>query len=182
CWAVNGLLLSKIMSWPCPRCAKPFVYSFWNSWPTSHCKHCGLEFGSHHLGILNDEFKEVSEDGAIVSSNHDHDRIRSEVCDMSTQANGGTFSPLEIHLPAEPRTKWQREYTAFRRLLPQLLASERGKYVAVHEEQVIDTDRDEMALIARVLVKIGNVDFHVGLVTDASEPVYRSGVVRNLTT
>ena len=79
-----------------------------------------------------------------------------------------------------PRNKWEREYRAFRHLLPQLLATHRGRYVAVHDGQVIDADADEMALILRVLGRRGNVDVHVGLVTDRPEPVYRSGVVRDV--
>jgi hypothetical protein len=57
--------------------------------------------------------------------------------------------------------------------------SDRNQYVAVHSEQVIDSDADEMALILRVLARMGNVDIHVGLVTDQPPPVCRSGVVRN---
>jgi hypothetical protein len=99
---------------------------------------------------------------------------------MNSQINPAKLSPPEFRWPPPPRTKWEREYGAFRRLLPQLLQTQSGKYVAVHEERVIDTDADEMALIARVLAKIGNVDFHVGRVTDEPERVYRSGIVRNL--
>ena len=80
--------------------------------------------------------------------------------------------------PTAPRSKWEREYRAFLGLLPQLLLTQHGKYVAVHEERVIDSDTDEMSLIMRVLARLGNVDIHVGLVTDQPEPVYRSGVVR----
>ena len=50
----------------------------------------------------------------------------------------------------------------------------------LREEDWLDCDTDEMALILRVLAKVGNVDVHVGLVTDQPEPVYRSGVVRAL--
>jgi hypothetical protein len=79
-----------------------------------------------------------------------------------------------------PRSKWEREYRAFQRLLPQLLLTEYGQYVAIHEERVIDSDLDEMALITRVLARIGNIDIHVGLVTDQPAAVYRSGVVRDV--
>jgi hypothetical protein len=99
---------------------------------------------------------------------------------MTTQPETGTLITPEFHWPPPPRTKWKREYLTFRRLLPQLLLTRRGQFVAIHEEQVIDCDRDEMALIGRVLAQVGNVDIHVGLVTDQPEPVYRSGVVRNL--
>jgi hypothetical protein len=99
---------------------------------------------------------------------------------MSNHAETTTLTPPAFHWPPPPRSKWEREYRAFQQLLPQLLLTERGKYVAIHEGQVIDSDCDEMALIARVLAQIGNVDIHVGLVSDQPEPVYRSGVVRDL--
>jgi hypothetical protein len=60
------------------------------------------------------------------------------------------------------------------------MLTDRGHFVAIHEEQVVDKDIDEMALITRVLAKVGNVDIHVGLVTNQPEPTYRSGVVRDL--
>jgi hypothetical protein len=100
---------------------------------------------------------------------------------MSNQMNSTILTPPEFRWPPPPRTKWEREYQAFRRLLPNLLPTERGRFVAIHDEQVVDSDLDEMALIARVLGRLGNVDIHVSLVTDAPEMVYRSGVVRDLT-
>ena len=60
------------------------------------------------------------------------------------------------------------------------MTATRGTYVAIYDEKVIDSDAEEMALILRVLAKVGNVDIHVGLVTEQPEPVYRSGVVREL--
>jgi hypothetical protein len=99
---------------------------------------------------------------------------------MPTRPETGALKTPEFHWPPPPRTKWEREYRAFERLLPQLLLTRRGQFVAIHEEQVLDCDCDEMALIGRVLALVGNVDIHVGLVTDQPEPVYRSGVVRDL--
>jgi hypothetical protein len=99
---------------------------------------------------------------------------------MAKQADTATLTPPPIPWPPPPQSKWECEYEVFRRLLPQLLLSERGKYVAIHEKRVIDSDVDEMALITRVLARLGNVDFHVGLVTDEPERVYRSGIVRDL--
>jgi hypothetical protein len=83
-----------------------------------------------------------------------------------------------IELTVSPRTKWEREYQAFRRLLPQLLTTHRGKYVAIHDEQVVDSGDEKLALALRVLDKIGNVAIHVGLVTEEAESVSRSGVRR----
>ncbi len=77
-----------------------------------------------------------------------------------------------------PRTKWEREYQAFLRLLPQLLETHRGKYVAVHDEQVVDSGDDSLSVALRVLARVGNVDIHVGLVTEEPERVSRSGIVR----
>jgi hypothetical protein len=85
-----------------------------------------------------------------------------------------------IDPPRPPSSKWDQEYQSFRRLLPQLLATHRGCYVAIHEGQVVDSGDDKLALAVRVLAKIGNVAIHVGLVTEEPEPVARSGVRREL--
>ena len=99
--------------------------------------------------------------------------------DMTMQNVSATLPAPTVAWPP-PRGKWEREYRAFQRLLPQLLATDRGNYVVVHHEHVIDRDADETALILRVLAQIGNVDVHLGLVTDQPARVYRSGVVRVL--
>jgi hypothetical protein len=91
--------------------------------------------------------------------------------------------PTTLPAPAlEPiasmHTKSEREYQAFRRLLPQRLASHPGRDVAVHEGQVVDSGDDKLALALRVLARVGNVPIHVGLVSTEPEPVARSGVRR----
>src|SRR5262249_6312662 len=91
-----------------------------------------------------------------------------------------TLPPPAVDLPPAPRNKWEREYQAFQRLLPQLLTSHRGQYVAVHNEQVVDSGDDKVALALRVLAKVGNVAIHVGRVTEEPQPVARSGVRRDL--
>lgn len=48
---------------------------------------------------------------------------------------------FEVPIPA--RSKWDQEYQAFRRLLPQLLATYRGRYVAIHGGQVADSEDDK---------------------------------------
>ena len=43
------------------------------------------------------------------------------------------FDAPEITLPSPPDDKFHREQRAFFRLLPELLKTHRGQYVAVHE-------------------------------------------------
>lgn len=87
--------------------------------------------------------------------------------------------PPEALFPP-PRNKWEREYRAFQRLLPELLKTHRGKYVAIHEERVFDSGDDRLELIFRVLPKVGGVSIHVGHVTEEPEPICRSGIIRDL--
>lgn len=47
-------------------------------------------------------------------------------------------------LPVPPEDKWRREQRAFRQLLPELLKTHRGKYVAVHEGQVVGSGDDKL--------------------------------------
>ena len=55
-------------------------------------------------------------------------------------------SPFEREFAA-----FEREVAAFERLLPALLESQEGNYVAVLDGQVIDADADEFALARRML-------------------------------
>jgi hypothetical protein len=73
---------------------------------------------------------------------------------------------VEVLVPVVELDKGEREYRAFLRLLPQLLVSHRGQYVAIHEGEVVDFDADDIALIRRVHARFGYVPICVGLVTD----------------
>ena len=57
---------------------------------------------------------------------------------------------FDVSVPIAVLSKGDREYNAFVRLLPGLLATHRGKYVAVHDSQVVDCDDNDVALIRRV--------------------------------
>ncbi len=82
-------------------------------------------------------------------------------------------APQMGHLPPRDDSAWRREYRAFLRLLPNLTPQYRGQYVAVHNEQVVDHDPSDVALVQRVIGKIGYVPMHVGLVTDKPRPPAR---------
>jgi hypothetical protein len=88
--------------------------------------------------------------------------------------------PVEVDLSQPPPSKFERERRAFFRLLPQLLTTHRGEYVAIHDEQVVDHGPERLPVAMRVLQRVGNVDIYVGLVSDQPEAVSRSGVRRDL--
>jgi hypothetical protein len=75
--------------------------------------------------------------------------------------------------PGAPEDKWHRERRAFWRLLPELLKTHRGKYVAVHNGQVVESGDDEVALALRAYRQHGYVPIYVGLVTDEPPRVER---------
>jgi hypothetical protein len=66
-----------------------------------------------------------------------------------------TPPPIDVVVPVPLPDKGEREYQAFLRLLPQLLEKHRGQYVAIHEEQVVDSDTDDIALVQLVHARIG---------------------------
>lgn len=81
--------------------------------------------------------------------------------------NKALDTSIAIELPTPALPKAEREYRAFLRLLPGLLTTHQGKHVAIHNEQVVDCDADDVALILRVQSKVGYVPIYVGLVTEA---------------
>src|SRR6185369_791179 len=78
----------------------------------------------------------------------------------------------EVHLLAPTMSKGDREHQVFLRMLPELLKSHCGQYVAIHEEKLVDSDCDDIALVQRVHAKFGYVPIHVGLVAEV-QPVNR---------
>lgn len=76
-------------------------------------------------------------------------------------------------LPKPQETKWQREYRAFLGLLPELLATHRGRHVAIHEGRVVGVGDDRIQLAMEVWGKYGYVPIHIGLVTTDPPPVER---------
>jgi hypothetical protein len=79
----------------------------------------------------------------------------------------------EVVLPPPPEDKWRREYRAFLRMIPELLKTHRGKYVAIHEEKVVESGDDLIPVALRAYERHGYVPIYVGLVTDEPPPVIR---------
>ncbi len=84
-----------------------------------------------------------------------------------------TFPAPVIELPVPPKNKWEREYRAFLRLLPELLKTHRGQYVAVHEGQVVDSGDDKLELAMKVYAEHGYVPIYVGFVAERPLPAER---------
>jgi hypothetical protein len=90
-----------------------------------------------------------------------------------------TETPIfEVRFPEAPMpSKIERERRAFLRLLPDLLKTHRGQYVAVHDEQVVDSGPARLELVMRVQARL-RTGIYVGLVSEQAEPVQRSGLRR----
>jgi hypothetical protein len=86
---------------------------------------------------------------------------------------------LEVQLPEPELTKYERERRAFFRLLPELLQTHRGQYVAIHDEQVVESGPERLPLAMQVWERVGNVPIYVARVTVEPEPVLRSGIIRD---
>lgn len=85
---------------------------------------------------------------------------------------------IEITLPPPPLRKLEREQRAFFRLLPQLLQTHRGQWVAIHQETVAGCGADQLEVALRFWREVSKEEVYVGLVTEEPEPVIRSGIVR----
>ncbi len=73
------------------------------------------------------------------------------------------YERLVAQRGVEQKTAWReeqeqifnREQAAFARMKPELLKTHRGKFVAIHNERLVDSDADEFALANRVYDKFG---------------------------
>ena len=84
---------------------------------------------------------------------------------------------FEVVLPEPEPTKFERERRAFFRLLPELLSTHRGQYVAIHDEQVVDSGPGRIDVVFRAQAKVqGGV--YVGLVSPEPLRILRSGIRR----
>jgi hypothetical protein len=69
-------------------------------------------------------------------------------------------------LPAPVEDKWRREQRAFHHLLPTLLATHKGDYVAIHEEKVVESGPDKLEVAGKAYARFGYIPIFVSLVTD----------------
>ena len=92
----------------------------------------------------------------------------AQFCDGIEGAMNTTtvFEPPVLTTPSLDG-KWNREYAAFLRMLPELLQSHRGQYVAIHEGRVVASGLDKIAVARESYRQFGPVEILVRLVTDA---------------
>lgn len=69
--------------------------------------------------------------------------------------------------------RWAREYGAFIRLLPELLKTHRGRFVAVHDAGAVAVANTFKDAALEAYKRVGYVPLHVGLVSEAPLPPVR---------
>ncbi len=82
-----------------------------------------------------------------------------------------TQAAPDLELETVPTAIWESEHAAFIRLLPSLLATHEGLYVAVHHGCVIAEGHDQVDVAKRAYATAGYVPIYVGLVT--TDPPHR---------
>ena len=63
--------------------------------------------------------------------------------------------------------KWLREERAFFLMLPELLKTLRGKWVAIHEEKVIETGETMRSVLLNVRKRLPNTEVYIQYVEDS---------------
>ena len=81
--------------------------------------------------------------------------------------------PATLASAAEHRLAWERERLAFWQMKEPLLDEYAGRYVAIHEGRVVDSDENEAVLAERVYRQCGYVPVYVQLVTPGPLPTRR---------
>jgi uncharacterized protein DUF5678 len=84
-----------------------------------------------------------------------------------------TLPAPDLRFKDATHAAWDEERHAFLRLLPMLLPTHRGRYVAVHKGGVIADGPDQVEVAKRAYALVGYVPIYVGLVTDEpTRPVH----------
>jgi hypothetical protein len=68
--------------------------------------------------------------------------------------------------PLPTDEKWERERLAFYRLLPQLMQTHRGHFVAIHEERVVACGSNVVEVATQAYREHGDVPIYCGWVSD----------------
>ena len=77
-----------------------------------------------------------------------------------------TLPAPDLDLKETKHSAWENERRTFFRLLPTLLATHQGQYVAVHLGRVIAEGVDQIEVALQAYALAGYVPIYVGLVTN----------------
>ncbi len=77
-----------------------------------------------------------------------------------------TLPAPDLALVETTPAAWENERRAFLRLLPTLLSTHLGQYVAVHQERVIAAGPDQIEVAKQAYTQAGYFPIYVGLVTN----------------
>ena len=78
-----------------------------------------------------------------------------------------------VSLPANSNERWRRERLAFQQLLPRLLEDSAGKFVAIHEGQVVVCGDDKISVAQQAYSLCGYVPIYVGHVSAEPQMLIR---------
>jgi len=84
-----------------------------------------------------------------------------------------TLPAPDLALPHPTSGAWEAERDAFFRLLPNLLSSHRGRFVAVYQGNIVAEGCDQVEVAAQAYERVGYVPVYVGRVSVEPEPPVR---------
>jgi hypothetical protein len=85
-------------------------------------------------------------------------------------------------LEASLDDKWRREQRAFRQLLPELLRTHPGQFVAIHEGRVVESGDDKIDVARRAYARFGYIPIFISRVIAGPLAIRRSCVGRRMPT
>lgn len=97
-------------------------------------------------------------------------RTRRPIADVLIDVVADAFPRFYVS-PDRPRM--EAEQQAYESHRETILADYEGEYVAVHEGQVVDHDRNEIELVRRIITRFPAGVVHIRLVTQEPEPELR---------
>lgn len=84
-----------------------------------------------------------------------------------------TLPAPNVSMPIVSDERWLRERSAFQKLLPGLLATSAGQFVAIHNGRVVASGGDKIRAAQQAYAQCGYVPIYVGHVVDKPLPISR---------
>ncbi|MBC7815395.1 MAG: hypothetical protein IAG10_00685 [Planctomycetaceae bacterium] len=84
-----------------------------------------------------------------------------------------TLPAPDVSPPIVSDERWFRERSAFLKLLPSLLTTSAGEFVAIHNERVVAKGDDKIRVARQAYAQCGYVPIYVGHVVDEPPPLVR---------